>query len=160
MNNKDKGELIPIRAFVQPTNRPVYIPPGGPPQGPGPSPEIYEAMGSENIFRMCADFYREIEASPIRPLFSADLPEASKKIAAFLVGLCGGPPLYRQLHGEPAMRARHLAFPIDEQARRTWLECFKRVLETAPEKYSFPAEHLPGFIRFLEDFSAWMVNRR
>jgi hemoglobin len=139
---------------------PPYIPPGGPPQGPGPSKEIYARMGEDNLFRMCADFYALIEQSPIRPMFSNDLPEASKNLAAFFVGLCGGPPLFRQRRGEPMMRARHLAFAIDENARRIWLDCFFRTLEGAEQKYNFPAEHLPGFKQFLEDFSGWMVNRR
>ena len=93
-------------------------------------------------------------------MFSTDLPEASKNLAAFFVGLCGGPPLFRQRRGEPMMRARHLPFAIDEAARRTWLDCFFKVLEHADRDYAFPVEHLPGFKQFLEEFSAWMVNRR
>lgn len=150
----------PIRVTVHPAPRPVHVPPGGPPQGPGPSPEIYARMGEDNIFRMCRDFYAEIETSAIRPMFSSDLPLASQNLAAFLVGLCGGPPLYRQRRGEPMMRARHLPFAIDEKARRTWLDCFFKTLEGAEQKYHFPAEHLPGFKAFLEGFSAWMVNRK
>jgi hemoglobin len=144
------------------TNRsPVYVPPGGPPQGISPSREIYAAMGEENIFRMCADFYDEIGRSTIiRPLFPADLPEASKKIAAFLVGLLGGPPLYQERYGDPMMRARHMKFQIDETARAEWLRCFKVVLANAVTSYQFPSEHLDGFIRFIDGFSAWMVNRR
>jgi hemoglobin len=149
-----------MKKFVIPALSPLYVPPGGPPQGEGPSPEIYARMGQENIFRMCADFYARLEKSPIRILFSEDMPEASKKIAAFFVGLCGGPPLYRQRHGDPMMRARHLAFAINEEARQVWLDCFKKTLEGAEEKYAFPAEHLAGFIQFLESFSAWMVNRK
>jgi hemoglobin len=148
------------KKFPRPLPGAVYVPPGGPPQGPGPSPEIYARMGEENICRMCADFYEEIGRSPIRPMFAADLPAASRKIAAFLIGVCGGPPLYRQQYGEPMMRARHLAFAINEEARITWLDCFKRVLQDAERKYGFPPEHLPGFIAFLEGFSAWMVNRK
>lgn len=141
-------------------HQPIHVPPGGPPQGPGPSKEIYARMGEENIFRMCRDFYAEIEKSPIRPMFSEDLPAASQNLAAFFVGLCGGPPLYRQRRGEPMMRARHLPFAIDEAARRVWLDCFFKTLEGAEQKYNFPAEHLPGFKAFLEGFSAWMVNRK
>ena len=140
--------------------RQIYIPPGGPPRVQTPSPEIYATMGEENIFRMCRDFYREIEQSPIRPMFSPDLPAASEKLAAFLVGLLGGPPLYVQRYGNPMMRARHLPFAIDEAARQAWLTCFKRTLVDADKKYGFPAQHLPGFITFLEEFSGWMVNRK
>jgi hemoglobin len=56
------------------------------------------------------------------------------------------------------MRRRHLPFRIDESARREWLACFERVLERSEERYGLPAQHLPGFRRFLESFSSWMVN--
>ena len=56
------------------------------------------------------------------------------------------------------MRARHLAFVITPRAREEWLACFERVLAQAPERYGFPAEHLPGFRAFLRAFSLWMVN--
>jgi hemoglobin len=137
----------------------VYTPPEGPPQE-APSREIFARMGQENIFRMCADFYAALEKSEIRPLFPADMAQASQKLAAFLTGLLGGPPLYHERHGPPRMRARHLPFAIDEKARGIWLECFREILKNAPARYGFPAEHLPGFIRFLESFSAWMVNRK
>ena len=139
--------------------RAIYVPPGGPPQGPGPSPEIYQAMGEENIFRMMLDFYKELEASEIHHLFPPDMEEASKKSALFFITLLGGPPLYFQKYGPPRMRARHLPFEIDEPARQVWLRCFDKVLEGAETKYNFPARHLEGFKEFLTGFSAWMVNK-
>ena len=138
--------------------REVYIPPGGPPRVSPPSPEIYAAMGEENIFKMMEDFYGELEQSSLRGLFPADMVAASQKSAAFFVGLLGGPPLYQQRYGSPMMRARHLPFAIDEAARQEWLACFERVLDQASQKYNFPAEHLPGFRAFLHGFSSWMVN--
>jgi len=140
-------------------DRSIYTPPEGPPQGPGPSSAIYRAMGEANIFRMMLDFYKELETSEIRHLFPSDLVEASKKSAAFFVTVLGGPPLYLQRYGPPRMRARHLAFEIDEHARQIWLACFEKVLEGADVKYQFPLEHLPGFKDFLKSFSAWMVNK-
>ncbi|MBU0677686.1 MAG: hypothetical protein KJ626_06185 [Verrucomicrobia bacterium] len=137
----------------------TYTPPGGPPQGISPSRELCAAMGEANIFRMCEGFYAELETSAVRHMFPQDMKEASKKIAAFLVGLFGGPPLFQELYGAPQMRARHLGFAIDEAARQTWLNCFKKTLEH-PDKYNFPSEYLPGFIRFIDEFSAWMVNRK
>jgi hemoglobin len=139
--------------------RAIYTPPTGPPQGPGPNPEIYKAMGESNIFRMMSDFYKELEQSEIRHLFPPDMEEASKKSALFFITLLGGPPLYFQKFGPPRMRARHLPFEIDEPARQVWLACFDKVLEGADMKYDFPARHLAGFKEFLRGFSAWMVNK-
>jgi len=138
--------------------RQIHIPVGGPPRVQRPSPEIYAAMGEDNIFRMLEDFYRELESSEIRWMFPGDMAEASKKSGAFFVGLLGGPPLYQQRHGSPMLRARHMPFPIDERARQVWLGCFRRILEDAPERYDFPAEHIAGFDAFLDAFSGWMVN--
>lgn len=140
-------------------DRIIYTPPGGPPQGAGPNSAIYGRMGEANIFRMMADLYRELEKSEVRPLFPADMEEASKKSAAFFVTLLGGPPLYMQKYGPPRMRARHIPFEIDERARLVWLACFDKVLEGADTKYQFPMEHMEGFKDFLRSFSAWMVNK-
>ena len=140
------------------SERQIYVPPGGPPPTEAPSPEIYAAMGETNIFAMLADFYRELEQSPLQAMFPRNMLKASQKSAAFFVGLLGGPPLYHQRYGNPMMRARHMPFVIDEAARQEWLACFNRVLDQAPTKYNVPPEHLPVFRAFLEGFSTWMVN--
>ena len=137
-----------------------YVPPGGPPTTGRPNPEIYGIMGEENIYLMIRDFYRELEKSPIRHLFTDDMDEASKKSGAFFVFLLGGPPLYQEKYGSPMMRKRHLPFEIDEKAREAWLDCFKRTLVDAPTKYHFPKEHLEEFRKFIVEFSGWMVNKK
>ncbi|MFN7921640.1 MAG: hypothetical protein U0Q16_16185 [Bryobacteraceae bacterium] len=136
----------------------MYVPPIDPRTIAPPSPEIYPAMGEANIFRMLADFYSALEQSSIRAMFPADMQAASERSAAFFAGVLGGPPLFHQRYGNPAMRARHAKFPIDPAARQVWLECFDAVLSDATQKYAFPAEHLDGFRAFLRDFSHWMVN--
>ncbi len=145
--------------IVSELNREIYVPPGGPPRVPPPSREIYALMGEAAINRMLEDFYRELEHSSLRGLFPTDMVAASRKSAAFFVGLLGGPPLYQQRYGSPMLRARHLPFPIDEAARQEWLACFDRILDRAVDAYGFPARHLPGFRTFLHEFSAWMVNK-
>lgn len=139
--------------------RDIYVPPGGPPEA-RPNPEIYVAMGEENIFKMIEDFYQELGRSSIRNMFPEDMVEASKKTAAFFVFLLGGPPLYHQKYGPPMMRKRHLPFEIDEAARQEWLNCFCKTLEGADVKYRFPLEHMNDFTAFLKRFSAWMVNTK
>lgn len=143
-------------------NREIHVPPMSPGAIPAPSKEIFSAMGEDNIHRMLEAFYRELDrASPgLRALFPADLVAASRRSAAFYVGLLGGPPRYHERHGNPMMRARHLPFEIDEARRQEWLACFNRILDRAVEEFSFPAVHLAGFRHFLEGFSAWMVNTR
>jgi hemoglobin len=75
-------------------SRPIYIPPGGPPQGPPPNSAIYRIMGEANIFKMMRDFYEELEKSELRPLFPANMEEASKKSAAFFVTILDASQTY------------------------------------------------------------------
>lgn len=116
-------------------------------------------MGEAGVRAMIAALYDELHRSPIAHLFSPDIAESVERSSAFFVGLLGGPPLYHQRYGPPAMRARHMVVAIDDAARREWLACFHRVLADAPRRFGFPAEHLPAFEQFLDGFAAWMVNR-
>ncbi|MGD9603937.1 MAG: hypothetical protein AB7O21_18030 [Gammaproteobacteria bacterium] len=141
-------------------NREIYVPPINPGSIPPPSREIFAVMGEHNIERLLEAFYRELDhSSPmLRALFPADMVAASRRSAAFFVGLLGGPPRYHERYGNPMMRARHLPFRITESLRQEWLACFDRVLDRAVQDFAFPAAHLPGFRGFLAGFSAWMVN--
>lgn len=140
----------------------IYTPPGGPPQVKPPHLEIYQIMGEENIFRMLRDFYEELHRSPITGMFAQDPLErqaAADKSACFFVGLLGGPPLFHEKYGPPMLRRRHFPFYINQAVRQQWLDCFLNILDNAPEKYNFPAEHLQGFKDFLVGFSTWMINK-
>ena len=139
-----------------------FVPPEGPPRLAPMSTEIYGIMGIENITQMLEDFYIELGKSDIKGMFpeGEELIEASRKSAAFFVGLFGGPPLFHQLFGNPAMRSRHMRFKITEEGRLIWLECFETVLQDAVEKYNFPEQHLAHFHEFLDGFARWMVNSK
>ena len=101
---------------MTPPDESIYTPPGGPPQVPAPQ-GLWEIIGTEGLHRLSADMYRRLGHSSISAMFPEDLEAASRKQAAFLVGVLGGPPLYRERYGDPRMRARHLPFAIDEAAR-------------------------------------------
>lgn len=117
-------------------------------------------MGEEGVFRMLADLYVRLEKSEVRGLFPEDMPQASRKSAAFFVQLLGGRPLYSQRYGPPRMRQLHLPHEIDGAARGVWLDCFEKILAEAEIRYGFPPEHVDGFRAFLQSFSAWMVNAK
>lgn len=149
MNRHRNLMQIPLNEFVPAVN---------PAQIAGPSREIYAHMGRDNIYRMLKDFYIALGNSAVAGLFPKNLVKASERSAAFFVQLCGGPTEYTNQFGPPRMRARHLAFKIDQAARDEWLACFERTLVNAPIDYGFPPEHLDDFRRFLREFSSWMVN--
>lgn len=144
-------------------DRPIWTPPGGPPQTDRVPSAVYEAMGQERIFEFTRAFYRRLAASSIAPLFprgERNLMAAADKSAALNVFLMGGPHLYQQRYGPPRLRMRHMPFVIDEAGRREWMRCFRETLAEAPALYGMPAEHVGAVEKFYDDFSGWMVNSR
>lgn len=140
----------------------IYTPPGGPPQGPPPPSGVYDAIGEDGIYQLLEDFYLLLNESSIKDIFPQGeeaMIATSKKSADFFIGLLGGPPLFHQRYGSPRLRARHLPFPIPDEARLVWLDCFRKSLDMAVEEGRFPAEAKLPFYEFLESFSTWMVNR-
>jgi hemoglobin len=85
--------------------------------------------GAENLKILVDEFYDYMDQSPttkkIRAMHQADLTEARSKLFDFLSGWLGGPPLFVEKYGHPRLRARHLPFPIDIEARDEWMECMR-----------------------------------
>ena len=118
---------------------------------------IYQQMGEQNIRLMLKDFYTHLLSSEIKEMFLNDLEESANRSADFFIFLLGGPPVYHQKHGHPRMKQRHIPFKIDEKAQLEWFKCFEKVLENE-EKYHFPKEHKNAFLKFIFEFSKWMIN--
>ena len=139
----------------------MFTPAAGPPSLEPPHPAIFAALGVDGITALVRAVYRNIGQSPIASMFpqgEAALMAAADKSALFWVTICGGPPLYAETYGPPMMRKRHFGFAITAEARTQWLACWDPVLETAPEQFGFPSEHLAGFKAWMEGFAGWMVN--
>ncbi len=136
--------------------REIYVPPGGPPQGPPIPRETFTELGEEKIRQLVHVFYAHIETSEIREMFpEGDLHESAEKSADFMIQVMGGPAYYSQKYGPPRMRMRHIPFEIDEKARRVWLSCYKKALNET----EIPEPHKTVIWEFLTSFSAWMVNK-
>jgi hemoglobin len=95
---------------------------------------VYERIGGHQAIVDLVDrFYTHMdtlpEAAGIRALHDDDLSSDRHKLAAFLSGWMGGPPLYWHEYGHPMLRKRHLHLPIDTSARDAWLLCMSRALD-------------------------------
>ena len=104
------------------------IPQGSPKQTP------YELLGGDAAVRGLVDrFYDLMDTDPgfagIRRLHKANLSAAREKLYLFLSGWLGGPQLYAQKFGHPALRARHLPFAIGDVERDLWLACMSRAMQ-------------------------------
>ena len=93
----------------------------------------YELIGGEpGVERLVNRFYDLMddlpEAAMIRSMHASSLKSSRHKLILFLTGWLGGPPLYVEAYGHPRLRARHLPFAIDEDARQQWMLCMRQAL--------------------------------
>lgn len=92
----------------------------------------YEEIGGDEVVEaLAATFYDVVEAeSPVlAAMLPADTRVSRRKLYEFLSGWMGGPPLYWERRGHPALRMRHAPFAIDRQAAEEWAECMSITLE-------------------------------
>jgi hemoglobin len=121
------------------------------------SVSVYELVGGQSYFdELVERFYGHVEEMPaLRRLYPDDLGPGKRALALFLGQYWGGPARYSAEKGHPRLRMRHAPFPIDEAARRAWLDAMQRaVADTSPP------EVVRGLLlEYFEMASAAMVNR-
>ena len=89
-----------------------------------------EIGGQETIDKLVDAFYPRVYADPeLRPLFEGDMEEIKRKQRMFLPQFLGGPALYSQEFGPPAMRARHLPFEVTPRRAACWLRCMREAFQ-------------------------------
>lgn len=97
----------------------------------GTARTVYDEIGGDETVRRLAEaFYDAVaEDSPtIRAMLPSNTSVSRQKLYEFLSGWMGGPPLYWQRRGHPALRMRHAPFPIDETAAQEWVACMRKAL--------------------------------
>ncbi|MEX2049445.1 MAG: group II truncated hemoglobin [Gemmatimonadota bacterium] len=112
-----------------------------------PGPTHFEMIGGGERVRHLVDRFYDLmdtlpEAAGIRALHPASLDSSREKLHLFLTGWLGGPPVYVERFGPPALRARHLPFSIGDAERDAWMLCMTRALD----EQQMPAE-LREFLR-------------
>ena len=93
--------------------------------------ELYtEIGGQETIDKLVDAFYPRVYKDPnLAPLFTGDMDEIKRKQRMFLPQFLGGPALYSQEFGPPAMRHRHMPFEVTPKRAQSWLRCMKEAFQ-------------------------------
>jgi hemoglobin len=94
---------------------------------------FYDLVGGHETFAKLVDaFYAGVAADPVlRPMYpEGDLEPAAERLRLFLEQYWGGPKTYSDQRGHPRLRARHLPFPIDADARDRWLKHMRAAVKT------------------------------
>jgi len=94
----------------------------------------YDMIGGDKTIKALAhSFYQRMQTGDdtreLLAVHRAPLAQSEQKLYEFLSGWLGGPQLFQQKYGHPALRARHMPFAIDEQLRDQWLLCMSYALE-------------------------------
>ena len=120
---------------------------------------LYELLGGETGVRKLIDrFYDLMDASPeaaqIRSIHPKSLKQSREKLFMFLSGWSGGPQLYIESRGHPALRMRHAPFSIGETESDQWAWCMHKALDemeidTAVRDYL--KGHFSGATKFLKN---------
>ena len=93
----------------------------------------YQILGDEGIRELTCAFYDIMdtlpEAAGIRAMHADDLGPMKEKLADYLTGWMGGPPLYADKHGTVCMTEPHEPYHIGPRERDQWLLCMDKALE-------------------------------
>ncbi len=93
----------------------------------------FQILGEQGIRDLTEHFYDIMdtlpEAAEVRAMHADDLGPMKDKLAEYLIGWMGGPPLYAQKYGDVCMTEPHAPYHIGPQERDQWLLCMNKALE-------------------------------
>jgi hemoglobin len=124
----------------------------------------YQMLGEDGILKLTTVFYDIMdtlpEAAGIRAMHAEDLSGMKVKLAEYLTGWMGGPPVYSDKYGTVCMTSPHEPYHIGPQERDQWLLCMDKALEQTGaseelvEMLKIPIYRVADAVRNREDVSA------
>ena len=93
----------------------------------------YQILGENGIRHLTNTFYDIMDSLPevagLRAMHAKDLSVMKEKLADYLIGWMGGPPLYADKYGTVCMTTPHEPYHIGPAERDQWLLCMDKALE-------------------------------
>ena len=124
----------------------------------------YQILGETGIQELTSTFYdimdTQPEAAGIRAMHAEDLSKMKVKLAEYLTGWMGGPPVYADKYGSVCMTTPHEHYHIGPDERDQWLLCMNRAMEKLElsdelvEMLKVPIFRIADAVRNREDVSA------
>ena len=118
--------------------------------------QIYSLIGEDGFTRLVARFYRQVPNDAIlgKMYPPSELAAAEERLRDFLIYRFGGPQRYIEQRGHPRLRARHIPFRIDQNARDRWMQLMNNAFAEA----ALPIEAEQFLRAFFEQMSTFMIN--
>lgn len=118
---------------------------------------LFEELGLEKIKELSRCFYTKVYADKdpeFRGMFPDDMEMAIQNQYEFFAQRLGGPPLYSQRKGHPALRARHARFSITRQHAERWLGYMRKAMQ----EVGIPDDARERLDEFFTDTAFFMQN--
>ncbi|XP_012855858.1 PREDICTED: two-on-two hemoglobin-3 isoform X2 [Erythranthe guttata] len=98
---------------------------------------LYEKLGLQTFISLSTNFYNRVyddEEEWFRSIFANSKKEdAIQNQYEFFSQRMGGPPLYNQRRGHPALIGRHRPFPVTHEAAERWLHHMQLALDSTTD---------------------------
>jgi len=117
---------------------------------------MYDKIGEQNIRRLIHDFYTGVKEDPVlSPLYKGDFEGAQERLTLFMIQYLGGPQAYSEQRGHPALKRRHVPFPVKDDTISHWLKNMKNALE----KSEIKPDHKDFLWRYFKHTAEFLRNR-
>lgn len=118
---------------------------------------LFEELGLPKLVELSTAFYTRVYADEdpwFRNMFPDDMDSAIQNQYEFFAQRLGGPQIYSARKGHPALRARHVKFPITKRAAERWLEHMSAALE----EVGIEGEYREALMEFFTDTAFFLQN--
>jgi truncated hemoglobin YjbI len=118
---------------------------------------LYEQLGRDTLVALSTRFYDLVYADKepaFRGMFPKDKVGAIQNQYEFLIQRLGGPTVYSDRKGHPALRARHAGFTIGKAQADKWLVYMRQALDHE----TIPADARRRLEEFFTDSAYFLQN--
>jgi len=100
---------------------------------------LYERLGRDVFVQLSTEFYNRIYADTEKPEFlqnflGRDKNDAIRNQYEFFIQRMGGPPLFSQRRGHPALIGRHIQFDMRKEHADRWMYHMENTLNVLENK--------------------------
>ncbi|XP_014500555.1 two-on-two hemoglobin-3 [Vigna radiata var. radiata] len=126
--------------------------------------DLFHTLGLQTFITLSTNFYNRVyddDEEWFRSIFgNSDKETAIQNQYEFLVQRMGGPPLYSQRRGHPALITRHRPFPVTHEAADRWLNHMGQALDSTSAIDDDSKIKLMNFFRHTAYFLVAGVERK
>lgn len=112
---------------------------------------LFDRLGKDTFVRLSTEFYNRVYGDPdawFRDIFAGSKKEdAIQNQYEFFIQRMGGPPLYSQRKGHPALLGRHRDFDVSPAAAERWLSHMRDALDATPDIDDDSRKRMWAFLR-------------